>query len=184
MLSTLSIHHLIWSSQHCEIDIIISILQMKKPALKSLMGLCTVAGREWWDNVLMPVKSEKKVKLLSHVRLFVTPWTIACQALLSMGILQARILDWVAISFSAPFSPFPPWALNSNPKTVLFKKHPKQNLKTQLSLRSLPYLTLRPLTYWTCLGDIYLCQCFLSNEIPSCNSKIFYYNYGGGYQLW
>ena len=28
------------------------------------------------------------------------PWTIACQAPLSMGILQARILEWVAISSS------------------------------------------------------------------------------------
>ena len=37
---------------------------------------------------------------LSRVRLFVTPWTVACQAPLSMGILQARILEWVAISFS------------------------------------------------------------------------------------
>ena len=27
---------------------------------------------------------------------FVTPWTVACQAPLSMGILQARILEWVA----------------------------------------------------------------------------------------
>ena len=33
---------------------------------------------------------------LSHVRLFVTPWTVARQAPLSMGILQARILEWVA----------------------------------------------------------------------------------------
>ena len=24
-----------------------------------------------------------------------TPWTVACQALLSIGILQARILEWV-----------------------------------------------------------------------------------------
>ena len=29
-----------------------------------------------------------------------TPWTVACQAPLSMGFLQARILEWVAISFS------------------------------------------------------------------------------------
>ena len=28
------------------------------------------------------------------------PWTVACQALLSMGTLQARILEWVAILFS------------------------------------------------------------------------------------
>ena len=26
-----------------------------------------------------------------------TPWTVACQAPLSMGILQARILEWVAL---------------------------------------------------------------------------------------
>ena len=36
----------------------------------------------------------------SHVRLFVTPWTVACQTPLSMGILQARILEWIAICFS------------------------------------------------------------------------------------
>ena len=39
-------------------------------------------------------------KLLSHVQLFVTPWTVARQDPLSMGILQARILEWVASSFS------------------------------------------------------------------------------------
>ena len=38
--------------------------------------------------------------MISHVRLFATPWTVACQAPLSMDILQARILEWVAISFS------------------------------------------------------------------------------------
>ena len=31
---------------------------------------------------------------------FVTPWTVACQVPLSMGLSQARILEWVAISFS------------------------------------------------------------------------------------
>ena len=36
----------------------------------------------------------------SHVQLFATPWTVARQAPLSMGMLQARILKWVAISFS------------------------------------------------------------------------------------
>ena len=30
---------------------------------------------------------------LSRVRLFATPWTAACQAPLSMSILQARILE-------------------------------------------------------------------------------------------
>ena len=36
-------------------------------------------------------------ELLSHVWLFVTPWTVACQAPLSMGIFQARLLEWVAM---------------------------------------------------------------------------------------
>ena len=34
----------------------------------------------------------------SCVQLFVTPWTVACQAPLSMRILQAGILEWVASS--------------------------------------------------------------------------------------
>ena len=68
---------------------------------------------------------------LSHVLLFETPWTVAHQAPLSMGILQARTLEWVAIHsllqrFSLPrdrtqvscisgrfFLPSePPWKLN------------------------------------------------------------------------
>ena len=40
--------------------------------------------------------------MLSHsvMWLFATPWTLALQAPLSMEILQARILEWVAISSS------------------------------------------------------------------------------------
>ena len=37
---------------------------------------------------------------LSHIRLFVTPWTVARQAPLSRGILQARTLEWVAMPSS------------------------------------------------------------------------------------
>ena len=37
---------------------------------------------------------------VSHVWLFVTPWTVAHQAPLSMVILQARILEWVAMPSS------------------------------------------------------------------------------------
>ena len=39
-------------------------------------------------------------QLLSRVQLFASPWTVARQAPLSMGILQARILDWVAMPSS------------------------------------------------------------------------------------
>ena len=36
----------------------------------------------------------------SHVQLFVTPWTATCQAPLSVGILQVRILEWVTMPSS------------------------------------------------------------------------------------
>ena len=41
-----------------------------------------------------------KVKSLSRVRLFVTPWAAAYQAPPSMGFFQARVLEWGAIVFS------------------------------------------------------------------------------------
>ena len=41
-----------------------------------------------------------KVKSLSRVQLFATPWTAAYQAPPSMGFFQARVLEWGAIAFS------------------------------------------------------------------------------------
>ena len=69
-----------------------ALLTLNKTARKSacLMGL--------------KLKSRRQVtSMLSHfsrVQLCVTPWTVAHQAPLSMRILQARVLGWVAISFS------------------------------------------------------------------------------------
>ena len=40
----------------------------------------------------------------SHVHLFVTLWTVARQAPLSMVIIQARILKWVAVASFRGFS--------------------------------------------------------------------------------
>ena len=40
-----------------------------------------------------------KVKSLSRVQLFATPWTAAYRAPLSMGFFQARVLEWGAITF-------------------------------------------------------------------------------------
>ena len=44
--------------------------------------------------------------LVSRVWLFVTPWTVAHQAPLFMGTLQARILEWVAMLLCSRSSPF------------------------------------------------------------------------------
>ena len=38
-----------------------------------------------------------KYILCYHVQFFVTPWIVACHVPLSMGILQARILEWFAM---------------------------------------------------------------------------------------
>ena len=43
---------------------------------------------------------EVKRKLLSLVQLFATPWTVVRQAPLSVGILQARLLERVAMPSS------------------------------------------------------------------------------------
>ena len=45
-------------------------------------------------------KWKVKVKSLGYVQLLATPWTAAYQAPPSMGFFQARVLEWVAISFS------------------------------------------------------------------------------------
>ena len=46
------------------------------------------------------VDRSEEVKLLSCVRLFVTPWTVACQALLSMGFSMQEY--WSELLFPSP----------------------------------------------------------------------------------
>ena len=63
----------------------------------------------WMDleNItLSEIQSDVCVCVLSsfsRVQLFVTIWTVAWQAPLSMGILQARILEWVVMPSSRAF---------------------------------------------------------------------------------
>ena len=59
-------------------------------------------GLEMGPVVFYPRKSEKKVKVksLSHVRLFATPMDCSLPGSSVHGIFQARILEWVATSFS------------------------------------------------------------------------------------
>ena len=45
-------------------------------------------------------KSESEVKSLTRVRLFATPWIVSLPGSSTHGIFQARVLEWVAISFS------------------------------------------------------------------------------------
>ena len=53
-----------------------------------------------WNWTFSKVSYVVAVYSLSHVQLFATPWTIAWSGSSVHGISQARILEWVAISFS------------------------------------------------------------------------------------
>ena len=71
---------------------------------RSLEGYSPCGSKELysteWLNAAQYSMFHCMCSALSHVWLFATPWTVALQAPLSMQILQARILEWVAISFS------------------------------------------------------------------------------------
>ena len=51
-----------------------------------------------WKREMRQVKS--KVKSLSHVPLFATPWTVAYQAPLSMGFSRQEY--WIGLPFPSP----------------------------------------------------------------------------------
>ena len=59
-----------------------------------------LSGRRRGENQAEMTSADIKYFMLSSIQLFVGPWTVARQAPLSMGILQARILQWVAMSSS------------------------------------------------------------------------------------
>ena len=87
-----------------------------------------------------------KWQLLSHVQLFVTPWTEARQGPLSMGILQARTLKWVAVPSSRETSQprdqtqvsliagrfFTSWATREAQELLQWVAYPFSSLSSQL----------------------------------------------------
>ena len=72
------------------------------PSKPQMVGIWYGEWKHSWDgfNAGQFPGQQLALKLLSYVQLFATPWTIACQAPLSLGILWARILKWVAIPSS------------------------------------------------------------------------------------
>ena len=65
-------------------------------------------------------------KSFNCVQLFTTPWTVAYQAPLSMGFLQTRILEWVAMPSSRESSPPRDWtriSYVSLGRRVLYHQH-------------------------------------------------------------
>ena len=59
-------------------------------------GYLWLSPSRWpWVRFILGDISEMKCSSLSCVRCFATPWTVACQAPLSSGILQPRIVEWL-----------------------------------------------------------------------------------------
>ena len=60
------------------------------------VSVCIRARFPAWSSITVINKVVVcQLSRFSLVHLSVTPWAVACQALLSVGILQARILEWV-----------------------------------------------------------------------------------------
>ena len=70
------------------------------PPGPSIHGILQARTLEWVAVSFSKMNYRKKVKSLSHVRLFVTPWTVCSLPGSSLhGIFRARVLEWVVIAF-------------------------------------------------------------------------------------
>ena len=95
----------LWSSQSV---IPAPFLVMKKKLSRDIFlvpfptvtGSWTLSSIPWRLFLLSPGHLWKEVKSLSRVQLFATLWSIAHAGSSVHGIFQARILEWVTISFS------------------------------------------------------------------------------------
>ena len=71
------------------------MVNLKFPKLYYLAFNVDFINRE--GSIIFSFKTTDKCSVMFNSAI---PWTIACQAPLSMGFFQTRILEWVAISFS------------------------------------------------------------------------------------
>ena len=109
-----------WGKNRVESVIRVSVLQNVKSS---------GCGWWWWSynsiNILSTVELFVVVQLLSHVWLFVTPWTAACQAscpLLFPGVCSNSCpLSWLChLTISSSLAPYP-FAFNLSHHQGLFR---------------------------------------------------------------
>ena len=96
--------------------------------------------------------------LLSRVWLFATPWTVASQAPLSMGILQAGILAWFVMPSSRGSSQPRDWTQVSCIAGGFFKKKKKKK-KLIGSYISIITLNIKGLSAPRLAGWMKTCMC-------------------------
>ena len=113
--------HLPWSPAHCHTSNCNNCRTPSSAPSSSLSAqyLVSLPARGRGPVACYPLSYSPVVwcQSLGCVRLFATPWTVARQGLSAHGILQARILEWVAISISRGSSQpgSPAWWADSLP---------------------------------------------------------------------
>ena len=75
----------------------------------------------------------------SHIWLFMTPWTAACHTPLSIGILQARILEWVAMPSFREYSQPGKWTRVSCIASRFFNSLASRELHTHTHTHTTMY---------------------------------------------
>ena len=91
---------LLWHTRFLGIPIISRVSKTFPPHCR------TIYPKDVYHHLfeMLPMQSEVKVKSLSPIWLFANPPDCSPPGISVFGILQARILEWVAISFSRGYS--------------------------------------------------------------------------------
>ena len=109
------LHRISWVWRNCHWSVLLWSVYTEEPGDLQPLASGTDRVASLRPGGTAAVNLSTRAKSVSCVQLFVTLRTIARQAPLSMGfILQARILEWVAISFSRGSSWPRDWTLNSS----------------------------------------------------------------------
>ena len=96
---------LLWTCVNKESKLLLDQIWHTK---NSLLKICMIPTTENVDEMQWPKPLPSSLcVLLSCVWLFVNPWTITCQAPLSMEFSSQEYLSWVPISYSRGFFPDP-----------------------------------------------------------------------------
>ena len=114
-----------------------------------LPGFQFLIYKRWWKSLgWIPLRKgkERKVKSLSHVRLFTTPWTVAYQAPLSMGFSRQEYWHGLPLPFSIATS-------NCLWRVLWPKKKKKNKLSIFLSSPQHIFSVLVSLTMCVCLTN-------------------------------
>ena len=126
----------VWAARECPYSMLLSHFSRVRLCATPSLGF---SRQEHWSGLPFPSPTQKKwsvkVKSLSHVRLFATPWTAAYQAPPSMGFSRQEYWSGVPL-------PFPNWGaslfqLPSN--SIIVTVTTEWNLCVDMSISPLSY---------------------------------------------